>query len=124
MILHFKLYSMLEKYRISELVKHLSFMLFSSFYPEVHRLLSNQTDPSIARNCFQILVCERVGWKKDTFHQIFKGVYCTQKPMTIGPTTSFSRVVHRCTPILSAFPKNSFLVAVTDSVLLHSDALS
>lgn len=53
MILSFKFYSMLEEYRISELVKHFSFMLFSSFYPEVYRLLSNQTDPSIACNYFQ-----------------------------------------------------------------------
>lgn len=39
MILCFKLYSMLAKYKILELGKHLSFVLFPILYPEFHRSL-------------------------------------------------------------------------------------
>lgn len=83
-------------------------------------------------NCFQIWhtcmwcacvcgqMCSFLG-KKQTLHQILKGVYCT-KSMTICVTTSFYRLVNGHIHILNDFSQeHGFLVALKDSVLLHSD---
>lgn len=106
MILCFQFYRMLAKHKILELVKHLSSMLFPSFYPEFrrslleHRLVHPHLVHVFKFWCMCMCVCTHrraFFWgEKETFHQILKGVYGTKKSMTIGLPTSFDRLVNRC----------------------------
>lgn len=77
MILCFKLYSMLPKYKILELGKQLSFILFPSFYPEFHRSLLERRliHPHLeivfrfwrARMCAHLCVCVRARVHRHAF---------------------------------------------------------
>lgn len=123
MILCFKLYSMLAKYKILELGKHLSFILFPILYPEFHRSLLEcrlihpyleivfkfGCIPARAHVCVSVhtdaQTCIFLG-RKETFHQLLKEAKCTKKSMTIGLTTSFDGLVNVHIHSLGDFHKN------------------
>lgn len=133
MILWFQLYSMLAKYRILELVKHLSFALLLSFYPEVHRplLVHRLIHPwfvivfKFGTHACGVRVCVvrcAVFWEKSKLFIKFSKEYIAQSQWPICVTTSFYRLVNGHIHILNDFSQeHGFLVALKDSVLLHSD---